>query len=191
MRGKLLLLQELQLVGLGERIDVYIKEIPVSYDATRQIISELWQTLKPKFAVHLGVARSSSVIVEQTGKNSGYRDRDVCGFCPESNFCIEGGPEKLDSVVNMRAVSKCFKRAGMDVIYSRDAGRYLCDFAYYCSLYHSQRRAAFIHIPSSGSLASPDTLVPILQALILTMLQHLEDTKQHEEQHPPLRQILI
>ncbi|XP_041854143.1 pyroglutamyl-peptidase 1-like protein isoform X3 [Melanotaenia boesemani] len=144
-----------------------------------------------KFAVHLGVARSSSVIVEQTGKNSGYRDRDVCGFCPESNFCIEGGPEKLDSVVNMRAVSKCFKRAGMDVIYSRDAGRYLCDFAYYCSLYHSQRRAAFIHIPSSGSLASPDTLVPILQALILTMLQHLEDTKQHEEQHPPLRQILI
>ena len=61
--------------------------------------------------------------------------------------------------------------------------RYLCDFAYYCSLYHGQRRAALIHIPSSGSLASADRLVPLLQALILTMLQQLEDSKQHHERH--------
>ncbi|KAM4573786.1 pyroglutamyl-peptidase 1 isoform 1-T1 [Odontesthes bonariensis] len=176
--------QALKLAGLGERVDVHIKEVPVSYVRTRQIITELWQSLKPKFVVHLGIARGSSVVIlEQTGKNNRYRDRDICGLCPESQCCIEGGPEKLDSVVNMRAVSKHVKRAGVDVIYSRDAGRYLCDFAYYCSLYHGQRRAALIHIPSSGSLASGDRLVPLLQALILTMLQQLEDSKQHEEQH--------
>lgn len=78
-----------------------------------------------QFAVHLGVASGSSVVVlEQTGKNSGYRDRDVCGFCPESHCCVEGGPEKLDSVINMRVVSKEFRQAGRDVVYSRDAGRY-------------------------------------------------------------------
>lgn len=37
---------------------------------------------------------------------------------------MEGGPERLDSVVNMRAVSKHFTQAGVDVIYSRDAGRW-------------------------------------------------------------------
>ncbi|XP_076589087.1 pyroglutamyl-peptidase 1 isoform X2 [Chaetodon auriga] len=153
--------QGLKVFGLGEQIDVYIKE----------------------FAVHLGLARGSSVVIlEQTGKNSGYRDRDVCGFCPESHCCLEGGPEKLDSVINMRAVSKEFRQAGVDVIYSRDAGRYLCDFAYYCSLCHGGRRAALIHVPSSGSLSSADRLVPLLQTLIRTMLDQLEDPSDSQSQ---------
>ncbi|XP_038124715.1 pyroglutamyl-peptidase 1-like isoform X1 [Cyprinodon tularosa] len=168
--------QGLKLAGLGDSIDVYIKELPVSYKTTQEIIAKLWQTLKPKFAVHLGIARASSVIIlEQTGKNSGYSDRDVCGFFPPDYRCIEGGPEKLDSVVNVRAISKHYKQAGMDVIYSRDAGRYLCDFAYYCSLYHGERRAAFIHVPSSGSLASAERLVPLLREIIVKMLKQLED----------------
>ncbi|KAM7414516.1 hypothetical protein PAMA_019365 [Pampus argenteus] len=171
--------QGLKLIGLGEQIDVYIKEVVVSYIKAQQIIAEIWQTLKPKFAVHLGISRGSRVIIlEQTGKNSGYRDRDVCGFCPESHCCMEGGPEKLDSVINMRAVSKHFKQAEIDVIYSRDAGRYLCDFAYYCSLYHGQGRAALIHVPSSGSLASADRLVPLLQSIIHSMLDQLKDPSQ-------------
>ncbi|KAE8296341.1 Pyroglutamyl-peptidase 1 [Larimichthys crocea] len=175
--------QGLKLVGLGEGTDVYIKELPVSYVKTQQIISEIWQTLHPKLAVHLGVARGSSVVIlEQTAKNSGYRDKDVCGFCPASHCCLEGGPEKLDSVINMRDVSKQFKKTGMDVIYSRDAGRYLCDFAYYCSLYHGQRRAALIHVPSSGSLASADRLVPLLQSLIQIMLDQLEDPSDRQTQ---------
>ncbi|KAL7403097.1 hypothetical protein ABVT39_024412 [Epinephelus coioides] len=143
--------QGLKLVGLGKGTDVYIKEVPVSYVKTQQIIAEMWQTLHPKFAVHLGVARGSSVIIlEQTGKNSGYRDKDVCGFCPESHCCVEGGPDKLDSVVNMRAVSKELQQAGADVVYSRDA----------------------------GSLTSGDRLVPLLQSLILAMLDQLEDSSE-------------
>lgn len=77
-----------------------------------------------QFVVHLGIARGCAVVIlEQTGNNSGYRDRDVCGFCPESHCCVGGGPDKLDSVINMRAVSKEMKQAGVDVLYSRDAGR--------------------------------------------------------------------
>ncbi|XP_075998135.1 pyroglutamyl-peptidase 1 [Genypterus blacodes] len=168
--------QGLKLAGLGERFGVYIKEIPVTYVKAQQIIEELWQTLKPKFAVHLGVSRGSSVIIlEQKGKNNGYSDKDVRGFCPESGCCMEGGPEKLDSVVNMRSVSKQFTQAGTDVIYSRDAGRYLCDFAYYSSLYHGGGRAALVHVPSCGGPASADSLVPLLQALIRAMLDQLED----------------
>ncbi|KAM9377035.1 pyroglutamyl-peptidase 1 isoform 2-T2 [Pholidichthys leucotaenia] len=168
--------RRLKAVGLGKKTDVYIKEVPVSYVKAQKIIAELWQTMAPKFAVHLGIARGSSVVIlEQTGANSGYRDGDVCGFCPETHCCIEGGPDKLDSVIDMKVVSKLFKQEDVGVIYSRDAGRYLCDFTYYCSLYHGQRRAALIHIPLSGSLASTDRLVPLLQTLIMDMLKQLED----------------
>uniref|UniRef100_A0A3P9K4F7 Pyroglutamyl-peptidase I like n=1 Tax=Oryzias latipes TaxID=8090 RepID=A0A3P9K4F7_ORYLA len=166
--------QALKEAGLGEKFEVHSMEVPVSYVKTQQIITELWQSLKPKFAVHLGIARGSRVLLlEQSGRNRGYKDRDVCGFCPQS--CMEGGPEKLHSIINMRAVSKHFKDTEMDVLPSADAGRFLCDFAYYCSLYHGHQRAAFIHIPSSGCLASADRLVPVLQTVILTMLQQLED----------------
>ncbi|XP_026167835.1 pyroglutamyl-peptidase 1-like protein isoform X2 [Mastacembelus armatus] len=139
------------------------------------LVNPSWKAAQ--FAVHLGIARGSRVVIlEQTGKNSRYRDKDVCGFCPESHCCIEGGPEELDSVINMRAASKQLKQAGTEVVYSRDAGRYLCDFAYYCSLYHGQRRAALIHVPSSGSLASADRLIPLLQTIIQTMLNQLKDS---------------
>uniref|UniRef100_A0A665TKA8 Pyroglutamyl-peptidase I like n=1 Tax=Echeneis naucrates TaxID=173247 RepID=A0A665TKA8_ECHNA len=119
------LAQRLKLVGLGRRIDVHVKELPVTYVKTQQIIADIWQTFNPKFAVHLGISRGSSVVIlEQTATNCGYRDRDVCGFCPETQCCVEGGPEKLCSVINMRAVSKKFREAGMDVLCSRDAGRW-------------------------------------------------------------------
>lgn len=41
-------LKGLKLVGLGERIDVYNKEVPVSYVKTQQIVAEIWETLHPK-----------------------------------------------------------------------------------------------------------------------------------------------
>lgn len=78
-----------------------------------------------QFVLHLGVATGSTgIILEQTGKDLGYRDKDVRGFCPESHCCVEGGPEKLDSLINMRTVCKELNQPGVDVHYSRDAGRY-------------------------------------------------------------------
>uniref|UniRef100_A0A674D3G0 Pyroglutamyl-peptidase I like n=1 Tax=Salmo trutta TaxID=8032 RepID=A0A674D3G0_SALTR len=117
---------------------------------------------------------SACISLEQTGKNHGYRDRDVCAFCPVNHCCIEGGPDRLDSIIDMRSLSKDLKQMGLDVIYSRDAGRYLCDFVYYCSLHHGHVRAAFIHVPASGSMATPDRLVPLLQTVIQAMLNQLE-----------------
>lgn len=104
-----------------------------------------------QFAVHLGVARGSSVIIlEQTGKNSGYRERDVCGFCPESHCCVDGGPEKLCSVVNMKAVSKVLRKAGMEVIHSRDAGRWA--FASASVLWRQTLSTVRSHFPSSSQV---------------------------------------
>ncbi|KAL7871281.1 hypothetical protein SRHO_G00087780 [Serrasalmus rhombeus] len=165
----------LQRAGLGEGIETHTVEIPVSYSKAQQAIAEIWQNMKPKFAVHLGIAPGAKcIILEQTAKNHGYKDRDVCGFSPANNCCIEEGLERLDSIICMKSLAKHFKGLGLDVIYSRDAGRYLCDFVYYCSLQYGQRRAALFHVPASGSLAHPETLVPQLQAIIQALLGQLD-----------------
>ncbi|XP_062317649.1 pyroglutamyl-peptidase 1 isoform X1 [Osmerus eperlanus] len=169
--------QGLKLVGLGEDVKVVIRELPVAYNRAHQVIVDLWKTLNPKFAIHLGIATGCrGILLEQTGKNHGYSDRDVCGSCPVNQNCIDGGPAKLDSIVDMRALSKQLKKAGKDITYSRDAGRYLCDYVYYCSLFHGRGRAVFIHVPASGSLSSPDRLVPLLQIIIQTLLLQKVDS---------------
>ncbi|XP_062317650.1 pyroglutamyl-peptidase 1 isoform X2 [Osmerus eperlanus] len=152
--------QGLKLVGLGEDVKVVIRELPVAYNRAHQVIVDLWKTLNPKFAIHLGIATGCrGILLEQTGKNHGYSDRDVCGSCPVNQNCIDGGPAKLDSIVDMRALSKQLKKAGKDITYSRDAGR-----------------AVFIHVPASGSLSSPDRLVPLLQIIIQTLLLQKVDS---------------
>ncbi|XP_056621515.1 pyroglutamyl-peptidase 1 isoform X1 [Triplophysa dalaica] len=161
----------LKMVGLGVGTEVYIKEIPVSYSKSQQVVDEIWQMM-PKVVIHLGIAPGTKgITLEQTGKNHCYKDMDVSGLYPVHHCCIKGGPEKLDSIIDTRCLSKQLKRMGFDVIYSRDAGRYLCDFVYYYSLYHGQGKAALIHVPASGSLSG---LVPQLQTIIQTLLCQMD-----------------
>ncbi|XP_073706274.1 pyroglutamyl-peptidase 1 [Garra rufa] len=166
--------KSLKMARLGMDIEVYIKEIPVSYAKSQQVLDDIWQTMTPKVVIHLGIAPGTKgITLEQTGKNHCYKDRDVSGLCPDHHCCIEGGPERLDSIIDMRSLSKHLKSKGLDVIYSRDAGRYLCDFVYYYSLYHGQGKAALIHVPASGCLASSERLVPQLQTIIQALLCQL------------------
>ncbi|XP_078063389.1 pyroglutamyl-peptidase 1 isoform X2 [Mustelus asterias] len=86
--------QELKELGLGENIRVETVELPVHYHRTRELVTRMWETQHPQLAVHVGVATASKVIIlEQCGKNHGYKDRDVSGLCPTGNCCVEGGPK--------------------------------------------------------------------------------------------------
>ncbi|KAL4623545.1 pyroglutamyl-peptidase 1-like isoform X1 [Arapaima gigas] len=166
--------QNLKTLGLGPDVVVHAIELPATYTAVGQIIADVWQTVNPQIAVHMGIAPgSTAIILEQCGRNRGYGQRDACGVCPPGHCCVEDGPDTLLSFIDMKALSKQLKSDGLDIIYSRDAGRYLCDFAYYYSLYLSQGRAAFLHLPTRGSLAHLDKLVPVLQGIIQAMLRQL------------------
>ncbi|XP_061078804.1 pyroglutamyl-peptidase 1 [Conger conger] len=180
--------QDLKKLGLGEDVEVYIKELPVSYAKALQLVSHIWETVNPKLAVHLGIASGSKVItLEQSGKNKAYKDRDVCGCCPHGNVCVEGGPDKLDSIIDMKSLTRLLKGIGLNVIYSRDAGRYVCDFVYYYSLHVGKGRAVLIHVPASGSLATPESLVPLLRTVIITMLRQLEASTDEDHDQLPVK----
>ncbi|NP_001399058.1 pyroglutamyl-peptidase 1-like protein isoform 3 [Homo sapiens] len=90
---------------------------------------------------------AKAIILEQSGKNQGYRDADIRSFWPEGGVCLPGSPDVLESGVCMKAVCKRVAVEGVDVIFSRDAGRYVCDYTYYLSLHHGKGCAALIHVP--------------------------------------------
>ncbi|MBN3310815.1 PGPI peptidase, partial [Amia calva] len=176
--------QGLEEAGLGEDVELHIKELPVSYSKAQELVVSLWKTFRPQLAVHVGIAPGCrAIMVEQSGKNQAYKERDVRGVCPANYCCIEGGPERIDSVIDMKSLTRHLRKLGLDIIYSRDAGRYLCDFVYYTSLYHSSGRAALIHIPTSGSLTATGRLLPSLKTIIQTMLQQIEETMCFSSQH--------
>ncbi|XP_062926503.1 pyroglutamyl-peptidase 1 [Mobula hypostoma] len=167
--------QELRALGLGENIRMHIALLPVHYQRSRELVVRMWEMFRPQLAVHIGVATAAkTVILEQCAKNHGYKEGDICGLTPEGNCCIEGGPEKIESLVNMRAIYKKFRSTDIAVLHSRDAGRFLCDFVYYLSLHHGNRRACFIHIPALSSDSEAKTLGKVLQLIVREMLQQLE-----------------
>ncbi|KAG1944887.1 hypothetical protein F2P79_014389 [Pimephales promelas] len=120
------------------------------------VVNPSWEAAK--VVIHLGIAPGSKgITLEQTGKNYCYKDRDVSGLYPVHHCCIEGGPERLD-------------------YHRHEISQYLCDFVYYYSLYHGQGKAVLIHVPASGSLASPERLVPQLQTIIHALLRQLDSS---------------
>ncbi|EIN11303.1 hypothetical protein PUNSTDRAFT_50363 [Punctularia strigosozonata HHB-11173 SS5] len=75
---------------------------------------------------------------------------------PNRGFGVgyEKMPAELETDINVPKLIHYIKESGMDEIYSSmDAGYYLCDFIYYCSLAEAQRAVA----PSSNSPNHPET----------------------------------
>ncbi|XP_014637030.1 PREDICTED: pyroglutamyl-peptidase 1 [Ceratotherium simum simum] len=172
--------QELEKLGLGDSVDLHVYEIPVEYKTVQRLIPALWEKHSPQLVVHVGVSgMATAVTLEKCGHNKGYKGLDNCRFCPGSQCCVEDGPESIDSIIDMDAVCKRVTTLGLDVsvTISQDAGRYLCDFTYYTSLYQSHGRSAFVHVPPLGKPYNADQLGRALRAIIEEMLDVLEQSE--------------
>ncbi|XP_010219580.1 PREDICTED: pyroglutamyl-peptidase 1-like protein isoform X2 [Tinamus guttatus] len=147
-------------------------KLPVVYQKAKEQVFKIWTTLQPLLTVHVGLASSApGIVLEQCGRNKGYRERDACGFHPEGGCCVPDGPEKIESAINMKTLWKNTSVEGIEIIFSRDAGRYICDYTYYTSLYYGQGRAAFIHVPPLSTWVTADFLGKALRRIILEMLK--------------------
>ncbi|KAM4551871.1 pyroglutamyl-peptidase 1-like isoform 2-T3 [Odontesthes bonariensis] len=176
--------QELGRLGLGDAVDLYVCEVPVEYQAVQELLPSLWKEHQPQLVVHVGVSGlATTVTLEQCGHNKGYKRLDNCSFCPASHSCIENGPDCIKSVLDMNTVSKRVNDSniGITASVSKDAGRYLCDYTYYTSLYLGQGHAAFVHVPPLGKPYSSQDLGRGLQAVVQEMLKLLEGDYTVEE----------
>ncbi|XP_036211564.1 pyroglutamyl-peptidase 1-like protein [Myotis myotis] len=165
--------KELSQLGLGSDAEVELRtlQLPVDYREVKRRVTRIWEDLQPRLTVHVGVdAAAKAVVLEQRGRNRGYRETDVRGFRPEQGACVPDGPEVIESRVDLKAVSRRVAVEGVEVMFSRDAGRYVCDYTYYLSLHHGNGRAALIHVPPLSPELPASLLGKALQVVIQEML---------------------
>uniref|UniRef100_A0A671EXI3 Pyroglutamyl-peptidase I like n=1 Tax=Rhinolophus ferrumequinum TaxID=59479 RepID=A0A671EXI3_RHIFE len=166
--------KELSKLGLGSDVEVDLRtlQLPVDYREVKQAVIRIWEDLQPQLTVHVGLdAAAKTIVLEQCGKKRGYRDADIRGFRPEHGACLPDGPEVIASCVNMAAVSRRVAVEGVAVAFSRDAGRYVCDYTYYLSLHHGNGCAALIHVPPLSPWLPASLLGKALQVIIQEMLE--------------------
>ncbi|XP_014115780.1 PREDICTED: pyroglutamyl-peptidase 1 isoform X2 [Pseudopodoces humilis] len=119
--------QELEKLGLRDDVDLHVYEVPVEYQTVQRLIPALWKKHSPQLVVHVGVSgMATTVTLEKCGHNVGYKGLDNCRFCPGSQCCVEGGPECIDSIIDMDAVCRRVSALGLDVTVtiSKDAGSF-------------------------------------------------------------------
>ncbi|XP_023833465.1 pyroglutamyl-peptidase 1-like [Salvelinus sp. IW2-2015] len=178
--------QELERLGLAQNVDLHVCEVPVEYQAVQSLLPSLWKQHQPQLVVHVGVSGiATTVTLEKCGRNHGYKRVDNCSFCPDSQCCMEGGPECIDSVIDMDLVCKRVNssRLGVAVSVSKDAGRYLCDYTYYTSLYLGNGRSAFVHVPPLGKPYNAQDLGRALQAIVGEMLELVGQAEDDDHHH--------
>ncbi|XP_060223305.1 pyroglutamyl-peptidase 1-like protein isoform X3 [Meriones unguiculatus] len=148
--------KELSKLGLGADANLELRtlQLPVDYREVKRRLTTIWEDLQP-----------------QCGKNRGYRDSDVRGFQPEGGVCLPGGPEVMLSVVSMKEVSRRVALEDVEVAFSRDAGRYLCDYTYYLSLHLGNGHATLIHVPPLSHRLPASLLAKALRVIIQEMLE--------------------
>ncbi|XP_005659830.1 pyroglutamyl-peptidase 1-like protein isoform X1 [Sus scrofa] len=170
--------KELSKLGLGSDVELRILQLPVDYREVKQRVTRIWEDLQPQLTVHVGVDPAvKAIFLEQRGKNRGYRDADIRGFRPERGVCLPDGPEVIVSRVDMKAVSRRVAVEGVAVAFSGDAGRYVCDYAYYLSLHHGNGCAALIHVPRLSPWLPASLLGKALQVIIQEMLKETEKAR--------------
>ncbi|XP_070956699.1 LOW QUALITY PROTEIN: pyroglutamyl-peptidase 1-like protein [Macaca nemestrina] len=168
--------KELSKLGLGNDTVVQLRtlELPVDYREAKRRVTGIWEDHQPQLVVHVGMDTcAKAIILEQSGKNQGYRDTDIRGFRPEGGVCLPGGPDTLESGVCMKAVCKHVAVEDVEVLFSRDAGRYVCDYTYYLSLHHGKGCAALIHVPPLSRGLPASLLGRALQVIIQEMLEEV------------------
>nr|XP_019801202.2 pyroglutamyl-peptidase 1-like protein isoform X4 [Tursiops truncatus] len=168
-------------------VELRILQLPVDYREVKQRVTRIWEDLQPQLVVHVGVdPTAKAIFLEQCGKNWGYRDADIRGFHPERGVCLPDGPEVIASGVSMRAVSRRAVVEGVEVAFSRDAGRYVCDYTYYLSLHHGNGCAALVHVPPLSPSLPASLLGKALQVIIQEMLEETEKARSQRLVHRKL-----
>uniref|UniRef100_A0A672YXD0 Pyroglutamyl-peptidase I n=1 Tax=Sphaeramia orbicularis TaxID=375764 RepID=A0A672YXD0_9TELE len=111
--------QELKKLGLGSEVDLQVYEVPVEYQTVQSLVPSLWKQYHPLLVVHVGVSgMTATVTLEKCGRNHGYKGLDNSSFCPDSQCCIVGGPDCIDSVLDIESVAKRVTASGLGVAVS-------------------------------------------------------------------------
>ncbi|KAF8876120.1 hypothetical protein CPB84DRAFT_1722695 [Gymnopilus junonius] len=201
-------------------IHVTTLKIPVTYDAVLSTVPGLHarppilpagspaECARPPasnydFIFHIGVAGRGPLRMERQAHKLGYHMKDATGklapvvrhsakdFSRRDGARYETSPDEITTDIDVTRLVHDLKRSGIDQIYtSMDAGHYLCDFIYYCSLevkraskpYEKRRntQVLFLHCPPVSLPLSTEEVTDAIKRIVVWVCneQQLLDVKE-------------
>ena len=158
-----------------------VEEIPVEYDFVQNQVPEKWESEKPDFVIHVGVSsKAEKVTLEAQAHNNGYHSPDVKNCTPQENCCVQSAPDHLQTCLDLQdlcsTVNSLSKEMnlGIETCLSTDAGHYLCDFSYYKSLFKTNGKSLFIHVPPLDKPYSSHQLTKAIQLIIQNIIKQIK-----------------
>jgi len=115
---------------------------------------------RPDVVLMFGVAgRTRELRIETRARNAvTVLLPDASGYRPLHGAIVRGAPAALRGVAPFASLLGAARKNTRAARLSRDAGRYLCNYAYWRALQHARDgrpRVQFIHIPAIGLSARP------------------------------------
>lgn len=104
----------------------------------------------PDIVVMTGLALGAErVRLERRARNDVLPGRaDAAGATRQSGRADAHGPETRETSADLDAAARALAQAGLGYDISRDAGRYVCEFAYFHALgLFAAARVIFVHLP--------------------------------------------
>jgi pyroglutamyl-peptidase len=141
--------------------------VPVAWGAIEELVVPELLRFRPNLVLGLGEGGKEHVALERTARNvrSGQDER---GATPPNRWIEMDGPDVLYSRLTFQS-PRPRKRQGMPVVFSADAGEYLCNNALYRFLDSPAKGAGFVHVPPQGEdsvEAYVARFLPLLRGLI-------------------------
>ncbi len=142
--------------------------------------------LKPDIILMVGLAgRRRQLCIETRARNAvSVLLPDASGYCPQRGVIVLGGQAALRGAAPFADLLGALRRIQIPARVSRDAGRYLCNYAYWRALERARGGRPliqFVHIPPISSKPRPRrrngvrrpslaTLVGAAEALLIALV---------------------
>jgi pyroglutamyl-peptidase len=139
-------------------IDIRTHVFATAYAAVDRELPKLF-AVRPDIVVLFGLAgRTRHLRVESRARNAvSLLFPDARGWRPRHGAIVLGGPPSLRGRAPFVRLVSAARGHGVAVRPSRDAGRYLCNYAYWCALERAPTGALvqFVHVPQVSTHSQP------------------------------------
>jgi len=159
-------------------VELVVDEVPVSYDFIKTQVPNKYGEVD--FVVHVGVSSlATNIVLETCANNTDYHRDDVNGCCPSDEKCDSNLVDNtLKTCLDIDTICKelnCENECE-NLVFSRsdDAGRYLCEFIYYSSLWKKEGKCLFIHVPPLNSPYTQEQLTKCLLLILKKIINSLQ-----------------
>ncbi len=127
--------------------------VPTVYQEVFSTLSDVLKAEKPDAVLMFGLAGSTSFLrIETRATNVASIHPDAAGKKPVGHSLVADAPKILKARAPVHRLLVAARRAGVSAKLSADAGRYICNAAFFLALDAARRTAtpkwvAFVHIP--------------------------------------------